>query len=147
MFGLTAVSAVSQNKPFVGMTTCSNNANVTRMTVEECERDCGVGWHPYEKWEVLQAITTWSIPLFALVGNMQFSNFNLKPGRLSSLKRKDRGCQCIGQTLWSVFLNYGFIALHILGNPIDVIWSHLEKLDHMRQTQKKVVAELKENVR
>jgi hypothetical protein len=144
IFGLTAVSAVSQNKPFVGMTNCSINANVTRMTVEECERDCGIGWHPYEKWEVIGAITTWSIPLFALVGNMNFSNFELELWTLSSpLVGKVRRCRRIARRLWSVSLNYGFVALHLLGNPIDAIWSHLDKLDHMRRTQEETESGLK----
>src|SRR5213083_843315 len=103
-FGLTAVSAISQNKPFVGIVDCSAR-NVTRMTVEECERECGIGWHPYEKFEVMGAVTTWSIPLFVLIGNMQFSNFD--PGLIGFSTR-----------IASVLLNYSFAAFHLLGNPI-----------------------------
>src|SRR4051812_24717518 len=72
IFGPTTVSALGQGGSFVGMANCSSRPGVVRMTVEECERDCGHGYHSYEKWEVIGAITTWVIPLFVLVGNVQF---------------------------------------------------------------------------
>ncbi|KAJ9635442.1 hypothetical protein H2199_008445 [Coniosporium tulheliwenetii] len=135
IFGPVVVSAIPQRGNFIGMAQCSSRPGITRMTVEQCERDCGTGWHPYEKWEVVGAMGTWVIPLFVLVGNMHFSNSALDLFSLSSPPVPASGGSesDAARTAWSVFINYGFVASHLLGNPIDVIWSHLEKLEHMRQ--------------
>lgn len=133
VFGPVVVSAIPQRGNFIGMAQCSSLPSIIRMTVEQCEQICGIGWHAYEKWEVVSALATWVIPLFVLVGNMHFSNFELELFSLSSPSVPASGGSgsYAARTAWSVFINYGFVASHLLGNPIDVIWSHLEKLEHM----------------
>ncbi|KAF2094694.1 hypothetical protein NA57DRAFT_79866 [Rhizodiscina lignyota] len=119
------VSAMLRH-PFIGIIACNILLGNVWTTVEECELLCGVGSYPYEMWEVINAVTTWMLPLFVLVGNVQFSTFQLE----ASWRRG-------GGWAWvrDAVLSHIFIACHLLGNPIDYIWSHLERLQDMRQTR------------
>ncbi|EON66377.1 hypothetical protein W97_05474 [Coniosporium apollinis CBS 100218] len=115
VFGPVIVCAIPQRGNFIGMAQCSSLPSIIRMTVEQCEQICGIGWHAYEKWEVVSALATWVIPLFVL--RLAGVGWTL-PAQHGA---------CLSTTAsWPHTL---------LGNPIDVIWSHLEKLEHMHRTQ------------
>jgi hypothetical protein len=66
---------------------------------------CGNGYNAYTKLGVLDAITTWVVPLFILVGNMMY----LKIGRIG-------------------YWNYLAIASNLLGDPIVAIMNLIAKL-------------------
>lgn len=122
--------AVKSTTPqhFIGMAKCSALLGNASISVEECERRCGTGSCGYDYWEVVNAITTWVLPLLVLVFNVQFSNFRVQP---SNSKR------CWWTKLGEVVLSHSLVLFHVLGNPIGFIWGHIERLQAIRRTRER----------
>ena len=116
-------------RDFIGIVQCNALRGNKSTTVDQCEQLCGEGPHPFDRWEVVNAITTWVLLLFVLVSNVQYSNFQLgtSPSRGRWWAR-----------IRDVVLSHSLVASHLLANPIDYIFSHLEKLEAMRQVRLKV---------
>lgn len=80
---------------------------------------------------------------------MQLSNLDVRiipkdpPAGSSGAKRFFQQClrQIINST-WGFLVNYGSVVLQVLGNPIDVIRSLLDKMTHVCQMRRAVDEEL-----
>jgi hypothetical protein len=83
--------------------------NSTIVTLDGCMALCGDGWSPYPVADVQTAMATWVLPLILLIGNLSLG----KCGVLSNLVE----------------------VAHLLGDPIDAIWSLLVKLDAARRNR------------
>jgi cation transporter-like permease len=81
------------------------------VTLEGCEDLCGIKWSSYPRSIVVTSIFTWIVPLCVLVGNLNFGKSGF----------------------------WGNVAeiIHLLGDPIDVIWSLLDKLDAGRRYRRR----------
>lgn len=112
---------------FIGIQQCLNHFNNTSFTVERCIAECGAGGHPWASGEVVNAVATWMLPLFLLVGNVEYANV-----QFGAPKRK-REYPRLG--LGDVLLSRMVVASRLLGNPILYIHAHLEKLERMRHLQ------------
>jgi hypothetical protein len=127
--GLVAAIFAWIPKHFIGILQCNALLNYISATVNMCEQVCGAGASPYPKWETINAVTTWMLPLFVLIGNVQFSNFQMRTSESRA-------------SWWAesrdVILGHALVACHLLGNPIDYLFSHLEKLEEMRRIRRQV---------
>jgi hypothetical protein len=127
--GLFAGMSAEISKRFIEIPSCNALFNYTSVTVEMCEQVCGDGTSPFPKWETITAVTTWMLPLFVLIGNVQFSNFQMRTSQSrASWWARSR----------DVILGQALVACHLLGNPIDYLFSHLEKLEEMRRIRRQV---------
>src|SRR5438034_8122377 len=120
------VESLPEAGNFTGLQ-CVNNITSSNPTLDECEHICGVGYQPYSGADSVGSIINWVIPLFALVGNMHFSHFEVYGRRFRP------GNKLIAKTLaalWSFLINYGFVIVHVLADPIDTICSLLDTLDY-----------------
>jgi hypothetical protein len=84
---------------------CNTNYSTDFLTLDQCQNVCGTGYAAYTSLGVLDAITTWVVPLFILVGNMMY----LKIGRIG-------------------YCNYLAIVSNLLGDPIVTIMNLMAKL-------------------
>ncbi|KAF2806392.1 uncharacterized protein BDZ99DRAFT_573913 [Mytilinidion resinicola] len=131
-------SAFPSQGSFIGITACSTNfsRNMTEMTLPQCYSLCGTGWASYDKWDALTSILTWVVPLFVLVGNMHFSHFDVAVYKKIPDQRWWYAARRIvvngGRSL---LFNYAFVILHLLADPIDTIWSLLDKLAFAKKTR------------
>ncbi|OCK73418.1 hypothetical protein K432DRAFT_430602 [Lepidopterella palustris CBS 459.81] len=138
LFSLRA-AAVARQGSFVGIANCLETVpkSMIDMNLQQCYEICGTGWAPYNEWDVISSILTWVIPLFVLVGNMHFSHFDVSV--LSQQKNESIGHKILRHFInegRSFLFNYVSVVLHVLGDPIDVIWSLLDKLALARRTHK-----------
>ncbi|KAH0562039.1 hypothetical protein GP486_003257 [Trichoglossum hirsutum] len=81
------------------------------VTLEGCDDLCGAKWSPYPRSSVITSIFTWVVPLCVLVGNLNFGKSGFWGGAAE--------------------------VIHLLGDPIDAIWSLLDKLDAGRRYRRK----------
>lgn len=124
---LTNISDAVQSHPFIGITACNSLLGNVSVTVDVCVVQCGTGYHPYSTLEVVSAVSSWVIPLFVLVGNIELSNLQVGTAhKLWGLRRST----LLGRLL-NVFLSYGAVVNRLMGNPIQFLWSHLERLEQM----------------
>jgi hypothetical protein len=124
-------SAIPSQGDFIGIITYSANfsRNITEMTLPQCYSFYSTNDAPHHKWDVVTSILTWVVPLFVLVGNMHFSYFHVgiyKPEDDRMWWHAVR--RHVVNTSRSVLSNYAFIILHLLADPMDTIWSLLDKL-------------------
>lgn len=102
------------------------------MSLPQCYEKCGTGWTPYGKWGVIAGILAWVIPLFALIGNMHFSHFDVR------ILDKSEGESLLDMTIRhlinggrSLLFNYVSIILHVLGDITPPQSMHQEDLKHL----------------
>ncbi|KAF2490028.1 hypothetical protein BU16DRAFT_567129 [Lophium mytilinum] len=137
-FLLSSVGAIPSQGTFIGITACSTNfsQNMTEMTLPQCYSLCGTGWASYDKWDALTSILTWVVPLFVLVGNMHFSHFDVAIYKKHPNQRWWYAARrVVVNDSRSLLFNYAFVILHVLADPIDTIWSLLDKLAFARETK------------
>ena len=98
------IQRLNQTFPELGLT--------FRLSLAQCEQWCGQGYGSFKKYDALDAVTTWVIPLFALPANMAFAEFSRSK---------------------IPYAGKIFVVSHQLADPIDTIWSLATKLDLGRQ--------------
>lgn len=76
------------------------------LTLFGCKDICGSSWTPYPSDKIGRRLTTWLIPILVLVGNMHLA--------------------AVGYATTIVTI------VHLLGDPIDSMWSLLTKLEISR---------------
>ena len=112
-----ALKALNPNSAFLIPPPGAPNGTVG---LEACYLLAGAGRGAYGRGVVFDCITTWVIPLFLLVGNVNYASF-----------RKE------------AYWNQVLTAAHFVGNPIDAIWSLLAKLDAGRRIRNRCKDELR----
>ncbi|RPB00786.1 hypothetical protein L873DRAFT_1842778, partial [Choiromyces venosus 120613-1] len=78
-----------------------------RMLLSDCKKMCGKGYAQYPHQDILGRVALWLVPVFMVVGNFQFPP--LGP------------------------LNSFCVAIHLFGDPIDLVYSLLVKLEISRK--------------
>jgi hypothetical protein len=79
----------------------SNKNSTIVLTLTGCRQKCGESWAAFPWEESIQKLSTWLIPVLLLLGTLHFPPL---------------------PALYNVFS-----VVHVLGDPIDAIWSMLTK--------------------
>ncbi|KAL9078060.1 MAG: hypothetical protein Q9157_003028 [Trypethelium eluteriae] len=110
------------------------------LSLAQCQRQCFSGWKPYGKWDVVTSVVAFVLPLFILIGNMHFTRFGAATVQGEAHCLGEKGIvialKCAGVILHrfsSFVLDYFSVLCHVLGDPIDTIWSLSVKLDVPRR--------------
>ncbi|KAI5777178.1 hypothetical protein EDC01DRAFT_636111 [Geopyxis carbonaria] len=84
-----------------------NEGKTYFLLLKPCQNLCGRGWARYDPQAIASGMTTWLIPILLLVGNMCLEDLGL--------------CASI------------LTIFHVLGDPVDSIWSLLTTLETRRR--------------
>jgi hypothetical protein len=86
----------------------SNKSSTIVLTLTGCRQKCGESWAAFPWDESIQKLSTWLIPVLLLLGTLHFPPL---------------------PALYNVFS-----VVHVLGDPIDAIWSMLTKREGARRS-------------
>lgn len=98
------------------------DAPVGTVGLKACNVLAGAGRGKYSSDVAFDDVATWVVPLFLLVVNINYSYFQRQP-----------------------YWNQVMVGAHLLGNPIDAIWSLLTKLDAGRRIRHRCRADFRED--
>jgi hypothetical protein len=82
---------------------------VYTLTIKGCQEHCGPSWTPFPSEKIGRKLTTWLVPILVLVGNMHLAALGYR----------------------TTFVT----VMHLLGDPVDSIWSLLTKLEITRRSR------------
>ena len=102
----------------------------SKVPIHLCEKYCGTSFGYYDPSGVFGALTSWVLPLFALLANMHFAESTLEGLKWPWASRNLNYCWL--KWLWSKTrsqLPKHFVCSVQLANPINTIWSLAVKLD------------------
>jgi hypothetical protein len=94
------------------------------LDLPQCLEYCGYGYGPYDKWDIINGIMSWVLPLFLILSNVTYA-------KSSSTYYKICGINMGSLANWLA------VIAHLLANPIDFIYTLSIKLDIGQEIQRR----------